>query len=396
MSYKQTIYPNLDDKKLVVNYQGKPLLDWFLWCLAVAQKTFNVAPFAATAQIAWNWNNTKHQDRNLPDGCFVPIWWTGGTGNYGHVAVAKRSGNRIQVWSSPYRHKPFFDYFEGELNATIDNISRIYGVSYAGWTETMNTTRIVEWVNPPQLKPNEEIAAEVWQNKWGNGQDRINRLTSAGYDWKAIQALIDKGVGKPVEKPVEAPKQPEAPKVEEVKPVEEAKPAEQPKAEEVKPVEKVKPAEQPKAEEVKPVEKVKPVEEPKAEEVKPVEKVKPVEEPKTEEKPKEEEKHMDKIPELTDDKIKQFNDAYQASLAQASGIIEEVGSGFDFSQKTKMIAYLAGDFLLLAGAITPQVILAIMSLNDKNLTAFGTALASILATLGSQILLIFKLMKKKK
>lgn len=334
MSWKQTIYPNLDDKKLVVYYQGKPLLDWFLWCLAVAQRTFNVAPFAASAQIAWNWNNTKHQDRNLPDGCFVPIWWTGGTGNYGHVAIAKRSGNWVQVWSSPYRHKAFFDYFEGELNATIDNISRIYGVSYAGWTETMNTTRVVEWVNPPQLKPNEEIAAEVWQNKWGNGQDRINRLTSAGYDWKAVQALIDKGVGKPVEKP----------KVEEVKPVE-----------------------------------------------------KPVEQLKTEDnKSKEEEKPMDKTPELTDDKIKQFNDAYQASLSQASGIIEEVGSGFDFSQKTKMIAYLLGDFLLLAGAITPQVILAIMSLNDKNMTAFGTALASILATLGSQILLIFKLMKKKK
>lgn len=335
MSFKQTIYPNLDDKKLVVNYQGKPLLDWFLWCLAVAQKTFNVAPFAATAQIAWNWNNTKHQDRNLPEGCFVPIWWTGGTGNYGHVAVAKRTGNRIQVWSSPYRHKPFFDYFEGELNATIDNISRIYGVNYAGWTETMNTTRIVEWVTPPQLKPNEEIAAEVWRDMWGKGQDRINRLTNAGYDWKAIQSLVENGVGKPVEQP----------KVEEVKPIEEAK---------------------------------------------------PIEQPKIEDKSKEEKKSMDKTPELTDDKIKQFNDAYQASLAQASGIIEEVGSGFDFSQKTKMIAYLTGDFLLLAGAITPQVILAIMSINDKNMTAFGTALASILATLGSQILLIFKLMKKKK
>lgn len=346
MSFKQKIFPNLDDKKLVVNYQGKPLLDWFLWCLAVAQKTFNVAPFAATAQIAWNWNNAKHQDRNLPDGCFVPIWWTGGTGNYGHVAVAKRSGNRIQVWSSPYRHKPFFDYFEGELNTTIDNISRIYGVVYAGWTETMNTTRIVEWVTPPQLKPNEEIAAEVWRDMWGKGQDRINRLTSAGYDWRTIQALIDKGVGKPVEQPK--------------------------------------------------VEETKPVEQPKVEEVKPAEVVKPIEQPKTEDESKEEKKHMDKIPELTDDKIKQFNDAYQASLAQASGIIEEVGSGFDFSQKTKMIAYLTGDFLLLAGAITPQVILAIMSLNDKNLTAFGTALASILATLGSQILLIFKLMKKKK
>lgn len=342
MNFKQVVQPNLDDKKLVIFYQGKPLLDWFLWCLAVTQKVFGVAPFAASAQIAWNNNTTKHLDRNLPEGCFVPIWWTGGYMNYGHVAVAKRSGNWIQIWSSPYTHKPFFDYFEGEINATIDKVSRIYGVNYAGWTETMNTTRIVEAV---LSKSNEEIAAEVWRDMWGKGQDRINRLTSAGYDWRTIQALIDKGVGKPVEQPK--------------------------------------------------VEETKPVEQPKVEEVKPAEVVKPIEQPKTEDESKEEEKHMDKIPELTDDKIKQFNDAYQASLAQASGIIEEVGSGFDFSQKTKMIAYLTGDFLLLAGAITPQVILAIMSLNDKNLTAFGTALASILATLGSQILLIFKLLKKK-
>lgn len=215
MSWKQTIYPNLDDKKLVIYAQGKVLLDWFLWCLAVTQKVFGVAPFAESAQIAWSWNNTKHQDRNLPDGCFIPIWWTGGYKNYGHVAIAKRTGNRIQIWSSPYTRKPFFDYFEGELNVTIDTISRIYGVSYAGWTETMNTTRIVEWVNPPQLKSNEEIAAEIWQKKWGDGEERKRRLAAAGYSWDAIQSLVDKGVGKPVERPAETsqepPKQPEQP-----------------------------------------------------------------------------------------------------------------------------------------------------------------------------------------
>ena len=215
MSWKQTLYPNLDDKKLVVYYKGKPLTDWFLWCLAVVQKTFNVAPFAESAQIAWSWNNTKHLDRNLPDGCFVPIWWTGGYKNYGHIAVAKRTGNRIQIWTSPYQHKPYFDYFEGELNTTIDTVSRIYGVAYAGWTETMNTTRVVEWVNPPQLKSNEEIAAEIWQKKWGDGEERKRRLAAAGYSWDAIQSLVDKGVGKPVEKPAETsqepPKQPEQP-----------------------------------------------------------------------------------------------------------------------------------------------------------------------------------------
>lgn len=363
MSWKQTLYPNLDDKKLVVHYQGKPLLDWFLWCLAVAQKTFNVAPFAASAQIAWNWNNTKHQDRNLPDGCFVPIWWTGGTGNYGHVAIAKRSGNLVQVWSSPYRHKAFFDYFEGELNATIDNISRIYGVTYAGWTETMNTTRVVEWVNPPQLKSNEKIAAEIWQKKWGDGEERKRRLAAAGYSWDAIQSLVDKGVGKPVEKPAETsqepPKQPE-------------QPVEPPKSEPV----------------------------PETPKENPQEKEKQMEENKTENINKDEQKVEEKKeimkPTLTDEQINKINEEYMKLANASTEAITEAGSGFEFSNKTKIIAYLIGDFLLLGSAITPQVVLAIMSLNDKNMTAFGTALASILATLGSQILLIFKLLKKKK
>jgi len=363
MSWKQTIYPNLDDKKLVIYAQGKVLLDWFLWCLAVTQKVFGVAPFAESAQIAWNWNNTKHQDRNLPDGCFVPIWWTGGYKNYGHVAVAKRTGNRIQIWSSPYTRKPFFDYFEGELNVTIDTISRIYGVSYAGWTETMNTTRIIEWVNPPQLKSNEEIAAEIWQKKWGDGEERKRRLAAAGYSWDAIQPLVDKGVGKPVEKPAEAsqepPKQPE-------------QPVEPPKSEPV----------------------------PETPKENPQEKEKQMEENKTENINKDEQKVEEKKeimkPTLTDEQINKINEEYMKLANASTEAITEAGSGFEFSNKTKIIAYLVGDFLLLGSAITPQVVLAIMSLNDKNMTAFGTALASILATLGSQILLIFKLLKKKK
>lgn len=363
MSWKQTIYPNLDDKKLVIYAQGKVLLDWFLWCLAVTQKVFGVAPFAESAQIAWSWNNTKHQDRNLPDGCFVPIWWTGGYKNYGHVAIAKRTGNRIQIWSSPYTRKPFFDYFEGELNVTIDTISRIYGVSYAGWTETMNTTRIVEWVNPPQLKSNEEIAAEIWQKKWGDGEERKRRLAAAGYSWDAIQSLVDKGVGKPVEKPAETsqepPKQPE------------------------QPVEPPKPEPVPEAPKENPQEKEKQMEENKTENIN-----------KDEQKAEEKEETMK--PTLTDEQINKINEEYMKLANASTEAITEAGSGFEFSNKTKIIAYLVGDFLLLGSAITPQVVLAIMSLNDKNMTAFGTALASILATLGSQILLIFKLLKKKK
>ena len=41
-------------------------------------------------------------------------------------------------------------------------------------------------------KSNETIAKEVIQGKWGNGEDRKNRLTNAGYDYKAIQSIVNK------------------------------------------------------------------------------------------------------------------------------------------------------------------------------------------------------------
>ena len=47
----------------------------------------------------------------------------------------------------------------------------------------------------PSKKSNEEIADEVIAGKWGNGQDRKNRLTAAGYDYQAIQDIVNKKMG---------------------------------------------------------------------------------------------------------------------------------------------------------------------------------------------------------
>lgn len=40
-------------------------------------------------------------------------------------------------------------------------------------------------------KTNEEIANEVIQNLWGNGDDRKNRLQQAGYNYKEIQKIVN-------------------------------------------------------------------------------------------------------------------------------------------------------------------------------------------------------------
>ena len=37
-----------------------------------------------------------------------------------------------------------------------------------------------------------ELAKEVIQDKWGNGEERKNRLTAAGYDYKAVQAEVNR------------------------------------------------------------------------------------------------------------------------------------------------------------------------------------------------------------
>lgn len=44
----------------------------------------------------------------------------------------------------------------------------------------------------PTKKSNEQIADEVIVGKWGNGQDRKTRLANAGYDYNAIQKIVNR------------------------------------------------------------------------------------------------------------------------------------------------------------------------------------------------------------
>lgn len=46
--------------------------------------------------------------------------------------------------------------------------------------------------NKPTLKPVSTVAREVIQGKWGNGQDRINKLKSAGYNPNVVQAEVNR------------------------------------------------------------------------------------------------------------------------------------------------------------------------------------------------------------
>lgn len=41
------------------------------------------------------------------------------------------------------------------------------------------------------VKTNQEIAKEIFQGKWGDNAERRERLTKAGYDYNAIQTIVN-------------------------------------------------------------------------------------------------------------------------------------------------------------------------------------------------------------
>lgn len=61
------------------------------------------------------------------------------------------------------------------------------------------------------LKPNQVIAQEILAGMWGNGTERRERLTKAGYDYEKVQSIVNALVyGDPVpdEQPTEEKNKP--------------------------------------------------------------------------------------------------------------------------------------------------------------------------------------------
>lgn len=61
---------------------------------------------------------------------------------------------------------------------------------------------------------NQELAIEILRGKWGNGVERRNKVTAAGYDYTAVQTIVnalvkDGWLNKPeIQNPEKEPEQP--------------------------------------------------------------------------------------------------------------------------------------------------------------------------------------------
>ena len=153
--WKQVLSPNLDNdpnNPLYIWIGRQILTDWLGWCLAVAAGSYGASGSSYSAKTAWQSCPTKHYDRNIPEGVWVPLWYEGGT--YGHVVEGYRQGNQLTIYSSPYTHKPTFDIFSGEINWVLNYVGQVYGVgSFTGWSETLLDSRIIEWYDNNSVQP---------------------------------------------------------------------------------------------------------------------------------------------------------------------------------------------------------------------------------------------------
>lgn len=91
-------------------------------------------------------------------------------------------------WSSTACAGPYMDSVFDELLAEVVK-------AYEYFRGAVTPPRPTQPNTAPR-KSNTQIAAEVWAGKWGSGDDRKRRLKAAGYNADTIQALVNRGVGK--------------------------------------------------------------------------------------------------------------------------------------------------------------------------------------------------------
>lgn len=109
----------------------------------------------------------------------------------GDIVFFKYSTNNRRT-----NHVGIVEKVEGKTIYTIEGNTSITSNDNGGKVMRRKRTKnIVAYARPSYdeepLKTIEELAKEVIAGKWGSGNDRRQRLTKAGYDYKAVQDKVN-------------------------------------------------------------------------------------------------------------------------------------------------------------------------------------------------------------
>lgn len=97
-------------------------------------------------------------------------------------------------------------------------------------------------------------------------------------------------------------------------------------------------------------------------------------------------------PGMKPEEVQKLIEEHKKNMEEAKEIIDEVNKDMEFSPKTKMVVYLLGDLLIIAGTQAPLVVALI---NTTDVVTFGQLLGQLLLSTGTMLLFTFKLLKKK-
>ena len=100
------------------------------------------------------------------------------------IGQVDKQNMTVHRWFNAYKSCPG-EYIYSRLGKIAAEVNAQLGVNTT--TENTETTK---------KKTNTEIAHEVIRGDWGNGIERKQKLTAAGYNYEAVQKEVDKLLGK--------------------------------------------------------------------------------------------------------------------------------------------------------------------------------------------------------
>lgn len=117
--------------------------------------------------------------RVAPQAGDILVWRLSNSDHFGHIGICVEVGGNMVT----------------SVEQNVDGNSDYLKVGGPARLKTRNTNRLVSIIrpkfDPEATKSLAEVAREVINGAWGNGGDRKERLTKAGYDYEAVQSKVN-------------------------------------------------------------------------------------------------------------------------------------------------------------------------------------------------------------
>lgn len=111
---------------------------------------------------------------------------------FNEVPVTEMYPGDVCIWE--YGHIAIFDNWDGNscwYFSQNPNPCKVMQINRGGMHAFRLKSSKPTPAPTPAKKSNEEIAKEVLEGKWGNGEERKQRLKDAGYNYQAVQDIVN-------------------------------------------------------------------------------------------------------------------------------------------------------------------------------------------------------------